>query len=244
MIAHLYGVLTSRTPDAAVLDVHGVGYLVSMTSRDLARLPPLGDDTPLMLHIVTHFREGAISLFGFLDPAQRDAFARLIEISGVGPKLALAILGTLSVQQLWDAAMSGNYATLSHVRGVGPQKARKLMVELKDALRDLKPAATAPQDAATSPQVSASAPTDAAAPAADPPKKRGRKPAAAPLPPPGAGILWQELRSALNNMGYPDLALEGVISDLQRDHPAAAAPGDLDQLVREALKRLRGTKRA
>jgi Holliday junction DNA helicase RuvA len=242
MIAHLHGFVAAREGDAAVIDVHGVGYLVGMTSRDLSRLPSPDAAEPLLIHVVTHFRDGAISLYGFLEASQREVFGRLIDISGVGPKLALAILSTLSVQQLWDAAMSGNYATLSHVRGVGPQKARKLMLELKDVMRTLRPSTlAAPTDASSSPP----APADVAAAATDAaPKKRGRKPAAAaPMPPPGAGILWQELRSALNNMGFADMTIEGTISDLQRDEPGAA-PGDLDRLLREGLKRLRGVKKA
>lgn len=239
MIAHLNGTLASRGVDNVVIDVQGVGYLVGMTARDLTKLPGL--DAEVRVHVLTHFRDGAISLFGFLEAQHRDVFIRLIDINGVGPKLALAILSTLTLQQLWDTAMSGNYATLSHVRGVGPQKARKLMVELKDALRDFRPSSMAAP--AASAAVAEAEPAAAAPAAADTKKKpRASKKVAPAAPPPGAGLLWRDVRSALTNMGFPELTVEEAITTLQRDEPGAS-PADLDRLVREGLKRLRGVKR-
>lgn len=135
MFAKLTGKLDSVQADSCVIDVHGVGYLVACSSRTLAALPPPG--SPLMLHIETQVREEAISLFGFLDPAERAWFRLLVTVQGVGARVALSILGTLPVADLALAVAGADKAMLSRAPGVGPRLAARLATELKDKVAAL-----------------------------------------------------------------------------------------------------------
>lgn len=135
MFAKLTGTLDSAAHDSCVVDVHGVGYLVSCSTRTLAALPAPG--SPVMLHIETQVREEAINLFGFLDPAERAWFRLLVTVQGVGAKVALSILGTLPVSDLALAVAGGDKAMLSRAPGVGPRLAVRLATELKDKVAAL-----------------------------------------------------------------------------------------------------------
>lgn len=157
MFAKLTGKLDSVQADACVVDVHGVGYLVACSGRTLAALPPPG--SPLMLYIETQVREEAISLFGFLDPAERAWFRLLVTVQGVGARVALSILGTLPVADLALAVAGADKAMLSRAPGVGPRLAARLATELKDKVAALPvPAGTtaaAPRGDATGDVLSA-----------------------------------------------------------------------------------------
>ena len=129
MIAKLKGVVDSVDEGSAVIDVNGVGYLVSASSRTLRDLAVGGAATLLVETIV---REDAIALYGFLATAERDWFRILTTVQGVGARVALSILSTLSPDEIARAIAAGDRASLSRPAGVGPKLAARLVTELKD----------------------------------------------------------------------------------------------------------------
>lgn len=129
MIAKLKGLVDSVDPDSAVIDVGGVGYLVSASARTLRDLAVGGAATMLVETIV---REDAIALYGFLETAERDWFRILTTVQGVGARVALSILSTLSPDEIARAIAAQDRATLSRPAGVGPKLAARLATELKD----------------------------------------------------------------------------------------------------------------
>lgn len=130
MIGKLRGVVDSVEDEALILDVSGVGYLVSASARTLRALPPAGE--PAELLIETHVREDAIRLYGFLTAAERDWFRLLQSVQGVGAKVALGILGALSADALSAAVARQDKAMMARAPGVGPKLAARLVLELKD----------------------------------------------------------------------------------------------------------------
>ncbi len=138
MIARLKGVVDQIGEDWAVIDVGGVGYLVYCSSRTLSRLPRVGE--AVGLHIETHVREDHIHLYGFFEEAERAWFRLLQTVQGVGSKVALAILSTLTSNDLANAISSGDKAMLSRPSGVGPKLAVRLATELKDKVGTIAPA--------------------------------------------------------------------------------------------------------
>ena len=129
MIAKLKGIVDSVDSDSAVIDVGGVGYLVSASSRTLRDLVAGGEATMLVETIV---REDAIALYGFLETAERDWFRILTTVQGVGARVALSILSTLAPDEIARAIAAQDRATLSRPAGVGPKLAARLATELKD----------------------------------------------------------------------------------------------------------------
>ena len=144
MIARLVGRLVQKSPEALIVDVHGVGYRVMVSLNAFAALPEQGAEVELAIH--THLRETALELFGFVSPDERALFAALITVSGIGPRMALNILSGVPAGDLRDALAAGNVSRLVAVPGVGKRTAERLVVELQDRVRKL--AAAAPSDAA------------------------------------------------------------------------------------------------
>lgn len=130
MIAHLRGQVIARSEGAVVVDVGGVGYLVHVP--DLSAVPARGQ--PVDLHTSLQVREDAMELYGFPDREGQELFELLLTASGIGPKLALAALRTLSAQALRSAISAGDLAALSTVSGVGRKTAQRIVLELKDKL--------------------------------------------------------------------------------------------------------------
>lgn len=135
MIAKLKGLLDSVSEIGCIVDVGGVGYQVFASARTLRNLPPMGQ--AVQLFIETHVREDHIHLFGFLTQAERAWFNLLQTVQGVGAKVALAILGSLSTDELTRALAAGDKAMLTRCDGVGPKLAVRLITELKDKLGGL-----------------------------------------------------------------------------------------------------------
>ena len=132
MIGSLRGRVLERLTDSTVLvETAGVGYVVNVTPRTLGELEPT---TEAFLHIHHHVREDAETLFGFLDRDERRIFGQLIETTGIGPGLAMAILATHTPRTLVDLVVSGDVAGLTAVPGVGKKTAERLLLELKDRL--------------------------------------------------------------------------------------------------------------
>jgi Holliday junction DNA helicase RuvA len=141
VIAQLEGVIAEKTPELLVLDVHGVGYELRVPLSTFFALPDEGKLVRLRVH--THVREDAFWLFGFATDLERTLFRLLLGASGVGPKLALAILSGLPVERLVAALRSGDLAALVGIPGVGKKTAERMVVELRDRVGALELAPSA-----------------------------------------------------------------------------------------------------
>jgi len=132
MIAFLRGILTEKQLTRAVLDVSGVGYevLVPLSSHD--RLPSVGAECRLFTH--HHVRDDAEQLIGFVTEAELRLFELLIDVNGIGPKLALAALSGMSVREIKAAIVRGDVKLLSGVQGIGRKTAERIVMELKDRI--------------------------------------------------------------------------------------------------------------
>lgn len=129
MIGHLRGRLLHKKPNAVLVDVQGVGYEISIPLTTFYELPTEGNEVSLRIH--THVREDALILFGFHTQREKDFFLKLVSISGIGPKLAVAILSGAQVEELALAISEGNIARLTSIPGVGRKTAERLVLELK-----------------------------------------------------------------------------------------------------------------
>jgi Holliday junction DNA helicase RuvA len=132
MIARLSGSLAEITSEGVIIDVAGVGYLVQASARTLDALGPIGGSVVILTEL--QVREDAWTLFGFGSVQERDAFRALTSIQGVGGRVALAILSTLSPDELARAASTGDTAMISRANGVGPKLAARVANELKGKL--------------------------------------------------------------------------------------------------------------
>ena len=149
MIAHLTGTLLEKHVQRLVVDVAGVGYDVQVPLSTFYAVGDPGATVRLRIH--THVREDAIALFGFLTAAERQWFDRLINVNGIGPKLALAVLSGIDTVDLASAIRQNDLARLTKIPGVGRKTAERLVVEIKDRL----------------PHADAAGPVDAPAPGDD-----------------------------------------------------------------------------
>lgn len=141
MIAHLEGILREKSPTRAVVSVGGVGYEVHVSLTTFGALPDAGKSVSLRVH--THVREDAIQLFGFHSDLERALFEQLIRTSGVGPKLAQAVLSGMLPRDLLAALMRDDLAALRSIPGIGLKTAQRLLVDLRDRVGDLAAAAVA-----------------------------------------------------------------------------------------------------
>ena len=130
MIARLRGTLTEFGADHAVLDVNGVGYLVSASTRTLSALGAIGEE--VVLHTEMLVGEDFIRLVGFTSAAERDWFRLLTSVQGVGARVALAILSALTIDEVHRAVASGDHAMIARAQGVGPKLAQRIANELRD----------------------------------------------------------------------------------------------------------------
>ncbi|RAL23624.1 Holliday junction branch migration protein RuvA [Lujinxingia litoralis] len=198
MIAHLTGHLLTSELDHVILDVRGVGYQVFMPVGHAGKLRP-NEAAEVSLWVHTSVREDAIQLYGFASADDRRLFAKLISVSGIGPKIGLAVLSELEPAEVVLAVELDRIDTFTKVSGIGKKTAQRLILELKNALGDFS-------------------------------FERGATPAAA------QHSTIDDLRSALQNLGYPPAMVDDTV-----DHVAREATGDepVDVLLRMALKLLR-----
>ena len=132
MIAHLTGRILEKHPNRIVIDVNGVGYDVAVPLSTFYGLGEPGSEIALRIH--THVREDALALYGFASALERDLFERLIGISGIGPKLALAVLSGMEPLDLIRAIERSDLARLTGIPGVGKKTSERIVLELKDRL--------------------------------------------------------------------------------------------------------------
>jgi len=135
VIAHIRGLILSKTPNAVVVECGGVGYELAISVATFTELP--GEGKEAKLHVHTHVREDALLLFGFAELAEKRLFEKLLTISGIGPKLAITVLSGISSERLVGAIRGGDHATLTKIPGIGKKTAERVVLELKDKLDDM-----------------------------------------------------------------------------------------------------------
>jgi len=205
VIGYLEGTLLELSQESVLMKVGGVGYEVLLPFSHRAHLSPIGSFCHLFIH--TYVREDAIKLFGFYSLKERTIFEHLVTVSGVGPKLALALLGTMTGEDVAGLICAGRSGDLVAIPGVGRKIAERLILELKDKLHKF---------------------TVVSLPTIDQPVTQDGR--------------VQDLRSALNNLGYKDKDIAPIIKDFERAIQQCAMDGSalptLEGGVRDALKRL------
>ena len=143
MIGRLTGILASKVPPALVVDVHGVGYELEAPMSTFYQLPAIGAEVTLHTHLVV--REDAQLLFGFATESERRLFRSLIRVSGVGAKLALAILSGMDAGEFARCVHDSDAVTLTRLPGVGKKTAERLIVEMRDRIGDWSAAEAVPE---------------------------------------------------------------------------------------------------
>jgi Holliday junction DNA helicase RuvA len=132
MIAHLRGRLLVKHPNQVVVETGGVGYDVTISVPTFSDLPGIGGE--VALHVHTHVREDVIALYGFLRPAEKQLFEKLITVSGIGPKLAITILSGMPTDEMVGAIRGNDMARLTRIPGIGKKTAERMVLELRDKL--------------------------------------------------------------------------------------------------------------
>jgi Holliday junction DNA helicase RuvA len=217
-IQRLTGIFSASMPTGIILDVQGVGYGIELPLSTFCHLPRVGQRVSLWIY--TYVREDAIRLFGFSSYEDRQAFEILLSLSGVGPKVALAILSTLTVGALERAVTQNDGKILEAVPGVGPRLAERILLELKPKMMRLKSAQLLDlQDDGQR--------MDAAAFEGVLPDRRQEQQATREL-------LFEDVTSALENLGYKDKTIQPLLSKLRKE----SGDKNFQDLMRLALKQL------
>lgn len=138
MISHLRGTLLEKQPNRVIVDVNGVGYDVHVPLSTFYEMSEPGAEIALRIH--THVREDALLLYGFATLLELKIFERLISVSGIGPKLALAVLSGIEPNELVSAIRTANVARLTGIPGIGKKTAERIGLELKDKMASMLPA--------------------------------------------------------------------------------------------------------
>ena len=133
MISFIKGRLYEVSEQSVVLETGGIGYRVQVSPQTIARLPRSGDE--IKIHIYMHVKEDGIALYGFLSVEEIDMFNLLILVSGIGPKVALGVLGVMEPQQVMLAIVAEDIAVLSKAPGVGKKTAQRIVLDLRDRIK-------------------------------------------------------------------------------------------------------------
>lgn len=216
MIGRIAGVILHRAMDHVLIDVRGVGYVVHVSQRTAAALPPVGEATALYTDLLV--REDLLQLFGFPTLLEKEWHRLLMTVQGVGAKASMAILGTLGAEGLGRAIALGDAASVKAAPGVGPKLAQRVVMELRDK---------APTVMALGGTLTVDlAPSDDVVEAAAPRKAR-------PAPQPEAAATAEAL-SALINLGYAQGEAAAAVAQAAGENAGAATAA----LIRAALKLL------
>lgn len=194
MIERLAGSIVHRRGNTLVIDVDGVGYGVEVAEATARRMAAVSAETQTVLWIYTHVREDALRLFGFCSLEERELFELLLSVSGVGPRIAMLVLGHLSPHALATAIISENAEALTEVPGVGAKQSQKIILDLKPKLQKLS-------DAGRLPKPTASIVTPLFAEA----DNQGKS-----IP----ANIAQDLRSALANLGYKEKEISQALKKI------------------------------
>ncbi|MQY43070.1 Holliday junction branch migration protein RuvA [Epibacterium sp. SM1969] len=222
MIGKLSGRLEYKALDHVLIDVRGVGYLVYLSDRTLASLPPVGEAVALYTDMVV--REDLMQLFGFTSLVEKEWHRLLTSVQGVGAKVSLAILGTLGPDGVSRAIALGDWASVKAAKGVGPKTAQRIVLDLKDKAPSVMAMGGTITEAMDGPDLEVIEDVDAK------PKRKAVKPKA----PTGAAAASAGALSALGNLGYGPSEAAAAVAEAASDNPDADEPG----LIRAALKLL------
>jgi len=207
MIGRLSGILLEKQPPYLLLDVNGVGYEAQAPMTSFYPMPPVGDK--LTLHTHLSVSENSHQLFAFYTQEERRLFRTLIKVSGVGPKMALAILSGMPVTEFVQCVVSDNVSALVKVPGVGKKTAERLIIEVKDKLKDWAE------------NTDSSLPLDVLQ-------------SSASFPASASSTIRADAESALVALGYKPVDATKVIAAVQRNQ----TPESSEELIRLALKSL------
>ena len=207
MIAALRGTVIQKSPTSAVIDVAGVGYEVLISLATYEALPDLGQETRLVVQTIV--REDAIILYGFAAAEEKQLFLLLIAVSGIGPKLALALLGGLGAEGLRAAIMNRDLTRLTAAPGVGKKTAERICMELADKVGDLGAFGGGPVASG----------------------QGGARASAGPSP-------QADAASALVNLGYTEQQVWPVLRAIEKEAGKEAAAYAVEEWLRQALRRL------
>ena len=227
MIEHLSGLVLARLPHSIVLDVNGVGYGIEMPLSSLCEVPLQG--RPLSLWIETYVREDALKLYGFKTFEDRQVFGMLRAVSGIGPKMALAIISTLDAKALRQTILSNRVEVLESVPGIGKRTAEKLILELRPKMEKfsfvspslvqggMSPLRRSKDELASFDEIEASQTHDDL-----------------------LSSHFADLRSALENLGYKDREIIPVITSVRAEIDSATSV-DFSMILKSALRTLRSS---
>lgn len=219
MIGRIAGIILHRAQDHVLIDVRGVGYIVHVSERTSASLPPAGQATALYTELLV--REDLLQLFGFPTLVEKEWHRLLISVQGVGARVALAILGTLGPEGLGRALALRDWSSLRKAPGVGPKLAQRVVMELKDKA----PAVMALGGGLT---VDPGPLPQAAEVLETPPAPAGAPPA------PASAQATADALSALGNLGYAPSEAVRAVAEAAGQEPGATTPA----LIRAALRLL------
>ncbi len=226
MIEYLSGKVLSRLPHSVIVDVNGVGYGVEMPLSAICDMPPPGG--PVQLWIDTYVREDSLRLFGFLNFDDKQAFLMLRSVSGIGPKIALAILSTLDARSLRQTVLNNKVGLLESVPGIGRRTAEKLILELRPKME--KQSFVNPMGGASSPNKNQKSRSAASMASIDGLEDDGEK----------LDALLGDVRSALENLGYKEKEINPIIHEIMRNPEADTQP-EFQGLLKSALRSLRAS---
>lgn len=224
MIGRIAGTILHRAMDHVLIDVRGVGYIVHVSDRTAASLPPVGEACALYTDLLV--REDLLQLFGFPSLLEKEWHRLLTSVQGIGAKASLAILGTLGAEGVGRAIALGDWNAVRAAPGVGPKLAQRVVMELKDKA----PAVMALGGALT---VDVSLPPPEAEPAAVAAPRSRKAAPVAPAPSPSAAATADAL-SALVNLGYSQGEAAAAVAEAAGADPQAATAA----LIRAALRLL------
>ena len=218
MIGRIAGIIIHRAPDHVLIDVRGVGYIVHVSERTAAALPPVGQAAALYTELVV--REDLLQLFGFSSLLEKEWHRLLTSVQGVGAKVSLMVLGTLGPDGVGRAIALGDAASVRRAPGVGPKLAQRIVLELKDkAPAVMALGGTLTVDPGTAGVIEDAAPAPAARPAPRPDT---------------AALASAEALSALSNLGYAPSEAASAVAEAAAADPDATTPA----LIRTALRAL------
>jgi Holliday junction DNA helicase RuvA len=220
VIYSLHGTVQELLPNGSIIDVNGVGYGLEMPLSAICNLPARGQQVRVWVH--THVREDSIRLFGFLSQAEKDAFEILISLTGIGPKLGLAILSTLNLSTIEDAVRFERIEVFESVPGVGKRLAEKLLVELKAKLKKLE----AVLEPGRSVGLSTSTPTLVSGARTSKNRTLDEQ----------FLLHLHDVHSALENLGFKDRSITETLAALRTEKPGT----DFQSLMKIALQRITG----
>ena len=233
MIGYLCGILLEKKPEGIlVLTTGGVGYEIEVPASTLCQLPDLSQETKLF--ILTHVREDAIRLFGFANAFDKKVFQTLINVSGVGPKAALALLGSLEGLELCEVILSGKISQLTTIPGIGLKTAERLLLELKEKIQKLLARHQENLEIQNNAHNIWSPHHLPASPPQDPSVFVDRKIKEQKII---HRQIIEDLKSALGHLGYKDRQYQEIISRVEQ-RLCGGEPLSLEVALKEALTKL------